>query len=266
MKVLVFLIILASGSLLNIDKIRQINKLKKEAEMAFKNKNYEVAALRYQMLVNEFQVNDDKVYTNLAHAFFQLQNQDSARVYYNKVKNSRDASLRSIAWQQLGVIEFTAQKTKEALNAFKHAMLAMPENEEARHNYETLKRLMEQQQNQQQQQSGGGDQSKQDQKGQQNQQDKGEQSAEKQQKDETASQGEGEQKKGESETKEATDDKGKEEERENKQIQKSGSDKMQISKEQAQMLLDAMRSNEMQYIQQQQRRGTRKADRGKPDW
>jgi len=41
---------------------------------------------------------------------------------------------------------------------------------------------------------------------------------------------------------------------------------MNISEEMAKMILEALRNNEVQYIQQQKRRPTKKADSNKPDW
>jgi Ca-activated chloride channel family protein len=41
---------------------------------------------------------------------------------------------------------------------------------------------------------------------------------------------------------------------------------MNISPEKAEMILEAMRNGEIQYIQQQKRKATEKQDKGKPDW
>ena len=41
---------------------------------------------------------------------------------------------------------------------------------------------------------------------------------------------------------------------------------MNISEEKAQMILEAMRNNEMQYIQQNRRKPQKPRDRTKPDW
>ena len=41
---------------------------------------------------------------------------------------------------------------------------------------------------------------------------------------------------------------------------------MKISEEKALMILEAMRQNEIKYLQQQKRKATKKPDRGKPDW
>jgi hypothetical protein len=41
---------------------------------------------------------------------------------------------------------------------------------------------------------------------------------------------------------------------------------MNISEEKARMILEAMKNNEIQYIQQQKRKATEQPDSGKPDW
>ena len=41
---------------------------------------------------------------------------------------------------------------------------------------------------------------------------------------------------------------------------------MNISEEKAKMILEAMKNNEVQYIQQNKRKATKKKDNGKPDW
>ena len=43
-------------------------------------------------------------------------------------------------------------------------------------------------------------------------------------------------------------------------------EEMKISPEKAQMILDALKNNEIQYIQQMQRRPTQRPDSDKPDW
>ncbi len=41
---------------------------------------------------------------------------------------------------------------------------------------------------------------------------------------------------------------------------------MNISPEKAEMILEAMRNGEIQYIQQQKRKAIEKKDKGKPEW
>ena len=41
---------------------------------------------------------------------------------------------------------------------------------------------------------------------------------------------------------------------------------MNISEEKAKMILEAMKNNEVQYLQQNKRKATQKKKSGKPDW
>ena len=66
--------------------------------------------------------------------------------YYHAVLNSSDNKLRSIAYQQIGVMKKNAEKYQEALNDLKLSLKADPTNSGARYNYELLKKLLEKQQ------------------------------------------------------------------------------------------------------------------------
>ncbi|MFN7603752.1 MAG: hypothetical protein ACK5R0_20365, partial [Bacteroidota bacterium] len=57
--------------------------------------------------------------------------------------------------------------------------------------------------------------------------------------------------------------------KEKKDIQPSVKDKLkdiEMSEEKAKMILDSMKKQEKQYLQQNKRKGTKKKDKGKPDW
>ena len=41
---------------------------------------------------------------------------------------------------------------------------------------------------------------------------------------------------------------------------------MKMSEEKARMILEAMKNQEKQYLQQNQRKATKPKDKGKPDW
>ena len=43
-------------------------------------------------------------------------------------------------------------------------------------------------------------------------------------------------------------------------------EELKISEEKARMILEAMKNSEVQYIQQNQRKATKRPDSGKPDW
>ena len=71
---------------------------------------------------------------------------------YQNVAASNDNELKSIAYQQLGVMSKSPQTLQESLRYLKASLKANPYNEEARYDYEVVKRLLDQQSEQQQDQ------------------------------------------------------------------------------------------------------------------
>ena len=271
----------------NISDISRINQLKEEAETAFKNKQYNVAATRYKALVDSFQVSEEAIWLNMAHCYYQLKDSTNAKNAYGYLSNHTDNELRSIANMQLGNIKAWTQDTKnyeDALLYYKRAIKADPENNMARQNYEMVKKLLEklkQQQNQDRQNQDkdkNQDQQNQDKKDQKNAENKdkkdGKEGKDKQNQDQKEKDQESkkDKKDGKEEQKkqDAKDPKGEQNGREDK---KDASDLMpdrlkeiNLSQDQAKMLLEAMKNQEIQYLQQKSRPNQKRSDKSKPDW
>lgn len=147
---LLILIIVLNVSAADLNRISRINKLKKEAEVAFKSEDFAGAIAALSVLADSIQVNEDPVWLNLANAYYMANDTANARVYYSKVLGAEDRVLKSQAHQQLGVIQQKQNKLPEALAQFKSALKSNPSNEDARYNYELLKKLMDSQQEQEQ--------------------------------------------------------------------------------------------------------------------
>jgi hypothetical protein len=274
-----------------IDNIATVNRLKKEAEQAYKNGDYATAVAHYQTLVDSLNVEDDNIRLNLAHSLIQAGDTISAQRNYSSLVRSNDKQVKSIAYQQMGIISSDQQKYEEALATFKEALKANPNNEEARYNYELVKELLKKQQEQEQQQDQQNqdqqeeqeqqedqqnqDQQQQDQQDQQQQQgEQGEQSEDNrqgQQQEQEQQQGENEQNPQDPNEQNAQQGE-QQQEGEKSDEEQSASPiserlkEMNISEEKARMILEAMRNNEMQYIQQNRRRPEKPRDRTKPDW
>ncbi len=251
-------------------EIAKVNSLKKEAEKAYNSGNYELAAERYAIL-DSLGVNDPALKLNLAHSYYNLNDTTGAKSNYQSVLNSPDKRMRSVAYQQLGVMQKDANKLEEALQYLKSSLKADPANSGARYDYEVVKKLLEEQKKQEQEQE-------QNQENEENQENKDEQknSDEKKEGDENEEQ---EKEEGEKEESEEKKD-GEKEEGENEEGEEQEADEeptpeeqmqqkleeMNISEEKARMILEAMRNNEVQYLQQQRRKATKRPDSGKPDW
>jgi len=300
MKVLLLLFLLLNADDDDrINRIAKINEIKKEAEKAYLSKDYETAVLKYKILTDSFSVDDDRVLLNLSNAYFHLKDTSQALTHYQQLTASKDNHIKSVAFQQMGILANQVNKNKEALSLFKEALKANPFNEEARYNYELLKKKLKQQDQQkkdqqdqqnddqqnQQKQNQQGKKNKQNQDKQQDQEGKKEPQDKKQgeqgeeQKKEKQNQ-EGEQKKQEQDQ----SSQGEEEEPEEQQSQAGEKQEqkeadamsqptvaerlkeMNMTEEKARMILEAMKNNEIQYIQQNTRKAKTSPDPGKPDW
>lgn len=257
-------------------EIARINGLKKEAEIAFLDQNYPAAINYYRTLIDSIGADDEELFLNLAHAYYESGDTTQARTYYSQASTALQPSVKSIAYQQLGALAKSGQQLQESLDYLKAAIKSDPQNSDARYDFELVKKLLKEQEQQQQ------DQQDQDQQNQdeQNQEENEEQQNQEQQNQENQ---EGEQQEQEQDQQQQNpeeqeqDQEGQEQEQqqegEDQQEQdpkelstKEKLEQMNISEEKAQMILEAMRNSEIQYLQQQKRKPSKRPDSGKPDW
>ena len=152
MKYLAFVLIVMAGLGNEITRIARINALKKEAEEAYLAGDYQKAIENYQYLVDSFDVKDDMLMLNLSNAYYKINDTTNSISNYESLLKSPTREVRSIAYQQLGIIKSQSKKYKDALQDFKQSLKANPFNNDARYNYELLKKLIQEQEQQQQQQ------------------------------------------------------------------------------------------------------------------
>ena len=285
-KTLVITILLTVFSVKDIGKTAKINKLKTDAEKAYKNKQFNLASQYYSTLVDTLGVTEENEMLNLANAYFHLKDTTNAiNTYLRTAATATKPYTKSVAFQQIGVIDVVNKRYEKALESFKQALRAYPENQEARFNYELVKKLLEQQRKQQQN-SNNKDQSQQNQDKDKQQQDKDKQQQDKdkqQQDNKDKKQDEkGDQKdKADKQEKDGKDDKAKKEEGEpNQQEEQKGKEEekernqklsqrlmnMKLTEEKAKEILDAMKNEEVQYLQQNRKRPQKRNDRNKQDW
>lgn len=259
--------------LVSIDprEIAKVNAIKKEAEKAFMSGEYQTAIEKYSLL-DSMDIQDPAVDLNLAHAYYHLNDTTGAQTYYQSVLNSNNGKLRSIAYQQLGVMKKDAKKYEDALKDLKSSLKSDPTNDGARYDYELVKKLLEDQQKQDQENQDQ-DQQNQDQQNQDQQQDKEDQQEENQKGDQEQEKKDGEEQESEKqdgEKKDGENENGEEKEADKEpteeEMMQQKLEEMKISPEKAQMILEAMKNNEVQYLQQQKRKATKRPPSGKPDW
>jgi tetratricopeptide (TPR) repeat protein len=136
---IVFFLLLGIGG---FQKIAEVNEHSEKAAAAFRKSNFKEAIKNYEFLVYEIGDKDPRILLNLAHAY-RLNNQaEKATKAYQKCVKSPDANLRSVAWENLATLETKIQNYSEALTNFKRALVANPKNEQARYNYELLKKYL----------------------------------------------------------------------------------------------------------------------------
>ena len=273
--VLVALITLTDPTL-----ISKINGLKADAKKAYLKNDFKTAINKYRYLVDSLNVREDEVLLNLASAYYNLKDTTHALQQYQSLTGSSKNQLRSKAQQQLGLIADHQGKQEEALTHFKEAIKSDLTNQDARYNYELLKKKLEekrkQDQKKQDEQNKDKDQEKKDQEKKEeekkDQEKKDQEQKEKEKKDQ-------EQKDKQKEEQEKKDQEQKDKEQKEKEEQqkkdqekkmppsvKEKLEEMKISPEKAEMLLEAMRNQEKQYLQQNKRKATKPKEKGKPDW
>lgn len=267
--------------------ISKINSAKSEAKKAFLANDYLVAATKYRYLIDSLGVKEDEVLMNLAHCYFNLNDTTNAMTSYQKLLTGPNSNktLRSNAYQQLGVINNRQGKLEEALANFKEALKTDPTNEDARYDYEMVKKKLEEKKKQEEQQKNDQNKENQDKKNEEQQnkdqqqknkqnQDKNKQDQQKkdQQQKEQEQKEQAEKDKQEKEKQEKEQQQKEQEQKENQEKKKDNNfnpDKMKdikVTEEKAKMILEAMKNQEKQYLQQQKRKAEKPRDKGKPDW
>ncbi len=285
-------IIIAIFSILIIDpgKIARVNTAKTEARKAYMDGDYKKAVAKYTYLADSLDVREDEVILNLANSYFQVKDTANASSTYQSLTASAKTHIRSKAHHQLGILNHQQGKLEEALNHFKQAIKADGNNIDAKYNYEMLKKKLEEQKKEEEQKQNkdqkdkdqknkdpqNKDQEKKDQ--QQKEKDKKDQEKKDQQNKDQQNKDQQDQAKKDKEEQEAKDKKeGKEQDqRENKEDKSEKKDnspqiseklqQMKISEDKAKMILEAMKNQEIQYLQQNKRKATKPRDSSKPDW
>lgn len=297
----IFILAVCFGASAN--DISKINELKKNAEIAFKHQQYDVAVSNYSYLIDTLHINDEQATMNLGHAYYQLNQKDLAQAQYQKLVLSKNEALKSVAYQQLGAMSNDPKTLEKAMSYFKESIKSDPSNTDARYNYELVKKRLKEQQEQNQDQNNDDqnnenqenkDEEKKDQENKENQdqqdgdqnkdqekQDSEEQDQQNQEnKDQEKENQEDQKQEGQEEEKEGDEkeqqqpepkegEEGEQNEKDQQQQPPSPSDKMQemnISEEKAKMILEALKNSEIQYIQQNRRKPTKRKESDKPDW
>lgn len=280
----------------DFNSLATINEHKRMAKVAYANQQYKVAAYHYHYLVDSLKLEDPKLLLNCGHAWFKAGSKRQAWAYYSRLVDTRNKSIQSVAWQQLGFL--VGNEPARALAYFRNALHANPANDVARYNYELLKLLHPKADPPKRPQPPNPNQDPSNRKDPNKQQNKAGKDPNKGQNQGDANQkpnqgdGNGQGNEGQKDgnnpsqkrqqdqakKKSAEQEKGKEGEKGKSappdqrspdlmQANKEELDKLKMSAEQAKALLDAMKNSEVQYLQQRKYPKTNKnRDPEKPIW
>lgn len=260
--------------------IGKINSAKSDAKKAYLAGDYKTAVEKYTYLVDSVGVKEDEVMMNLANSYFNLNDTSNAVSAFQPLTMSNNPRLKSIANQQLGVLSNRKGNFEEALNYFKQALRADPSNEDARFNYELVKKkLEEKKKNEQKNQDKNKDQQQQQDKEKQDKEDQQKKDKEQEQKDQQKKDQENKDKQDQEKKEQDEKDKKEKEQKDKEQQEKQDKQKkdippsvkeklkdMDMSEEKAKMILEAMKNQEIQYLQQNKRKASKQRDKSKPDW
>ena len=242
--------------LLNINNIDEINRLTKEAEIYFKNEEYDKSIANYKILIDSFDVTNEKIYLNLAHSHFLSNDTAKALENYTYATITDNNKIKSIALQQIGNINESRNKLEEALDFYKESIISDNNNIDSKFNYELVKKKI-QKQKENKQENPNENNNKEDKKEDKKENSENKKNDEKGNKDEQ-----------EKEKNEPQEDKNEQKNSENSDNEslEEKLKKINMSKKKAEMILNALNNNEFQYIQQLKRKPNKKKDSTKPDW
>lgn len=147
---LMFLYILMNVMIGDITKIAKVNRAKQLAEEAYKKGEFENAISSFRLLTDSLGITEDAIFLNLANSYFNQSDTTNAAQYYSKVLTSENLQLRSLAYQQMGVINKQKNELDKALSDFKSSLKSDPTNEDSRYNYELLKKMITEQEQEKQ--------------------------------------------------------------------------------------------------------------------
>lgn len=123
------------------NRIAERNRLKADAGRAFAARDYARAAGMYRQLAESALLPEPGVLFNQAQACFALNDTLCARALYERLARIDDPALAATALSQLGVLACRGGDSTLALARFEQALRVLPSHEPARYNYELIRKL-----------------------------------------------------------------------------------------------------------------------------
>lgn len=231
----------------------------KEGNRAYDAGDFKTAIERFQKAEAE-KPEDPRLQYNIAGAAYQLGEFEKAQDYFTKALGTPDIALESKTHYNLGNTYFRMQDYPQAIKAYEDALRLDPNNVDAKVNLELARRMLKEntkpQQGENQDQKQGQDQQKQD--GQNKQDPQQDQQDQQQQQQDQQQQG---QDKAQQQPKEGEQDQAEKPQESEQQLKEQ-----QISKEDAERILNALRDDERDIQEKLKRKVRAKGDYTGKDW
>ncbi|KAA6432747.1 tetratricopeptide repeat protein [Dyadobacter flavalbus] len=122
------------------DSITKANERKLDAEQAYNNARFSESAKLYYQITYGSLFSEPAARLNLAHSYFKLGNYKLALKHYSLLHEIGNNTIASIANSQIALIKVIQKDTASALTSLKTALLLEPGNSLARSNYIILKK------------------------------------------------------------------------------------------------------------------------------
>ncbi|MCE7061990.1 tol-pal system YbgF family protein [Dyadobacter sp. CY343] len=122
------------------DSITKANQRKVDAEQAYQSKEYKRSAELYNQITYGSLFSAPAARLNLAHSLFLTKNYKQAMKHYRLLSNIDDSAIASVANSQIALILVAGKDTAGALGNLRTALRLEPGNQLARQNYIVLKK------------------------------------------------------------------------------------------------------------------------------
>lgn len=123
------------------NRIAERNRLKQEADRTFGNHEYALAASLYRQLAETALLPEPAVLFNQAQAYFAASDTLRARPLYLRLTEASDPGMAASALTQLGVLACQSGDSALALEYFRRAVRLVPDHTGAAYNFELLSKM-----------------------------------------------------------------------------------------------------------------------------
>ncbi|HEV7349753.1 hypothetical protein [Telluribacter sp.] len=124
----------------SFEAVSQSNQIKRQAELAYQDKEFERAAQLFYRVTYGSLFAEPAARLNLAHSYYQAEKPEEAQYHYQLLTGIADKTVASKANTQLALIAVSRQDTAQALDQLVRALRQDQENLTARYNYELLRK------------------------------------------------------------------------------------------------------------------------------